>query len=173
MPMEHEKLPGELLLPRDEEYRAAVEDILQNPVVQSMAQYIQHGVTNCLQHCVSVSYRSWLTCKEYGLNATAAARAGLLHDMFLYDWHTYKPQKGERLHGFSHPATAYANAKKEFELSALEEEIILKHMWPLTLNPPKHKEAFVVLYHDKRCSLRETLGLKDKLLEAQAQLQKA
>ncbi|MGD9560097.1 MAG: HD family phosphohydrolase, partial [Oscillospiraceae bacterium] len=93
-----------------------------------------------------------------GLDYRAAARAGLLHDLFLYDWHQHPSVTGARFHGFSHPAEALKNAEKAFALNDMEKEIILKHMWPLTLNPPRYKEAFVVLYHDKVCSFRETMG---------------
>ncbi|MFV0413254.1 MAG: HD family phosphohydrolase [Oscillospiraceae bacterium] len=161
------RLVGDVLVPDVAEYLAEVQDILESPTVQSMKEYIQHGTTNCLEHCVSVSYRSYCTCKEYGLNARAAARAGLLHDMFLYDWHTHKLATGEGLHGFTHPRKALENAEKEFDLTPLEREIILKHMWPLTVTPPKYPEAYVVLYHDKICSLRETLGRPDVRLLAE------
>lgn len=158
-----------IVLPHDEEYLQEVWDILENETFQLMQNYIQHGTTTCLQHCIAVSYHSYCTCLAYGLNARETARAGLLHDLFLYDWHSYKRQKGERLHGFSHPRKALENACKEFNLTPLEQEIILRHMWPLTLRPPKSKEAYVVIYHDKMCSMRETLGLEDKLLLQMAQ----
>lgn len=154
-----ENVPGGVVLPEDEAYLAEVADLLENETVQSMANYVQHGVTSCLQHCISVSYRSWCSCKRYGLDARAAARGGLLHDLFLYDWHKHKPAAGEAMHGFTHARTALENAEKEFDLTEVEREIILKHMWPLTLNPPKYKEAYIVVWHDKACSLRETFGL--------------
>lgn len=143
-------------LPDDAAYLAEVRDILENECFLSMQKYIQHGSTTCLQHCISVSYRSYLTCEKNGLDSRAAARGGLLHDLFLYDWHVQK--NGWRLHGFYHPYHALRNARKEFALTRLEEEIIVRHMWPLTVVPPKHKEAYVVLYHDKICSLQETFG---------------
>lgn len=158
----------EILLPDDPAYLAKVQDILENKAFLSMKDYIQHGVTSCLQHCIAVSYHSYHTCLAYGLNARAAARAGLLHDLFLYDWHHYKREKGEKMHGFSHPKRALENAEKEFDLTDLEKEIILRHMWPLTLRPPKHKEAYVVIYHDKMCSMRETFGKQDELLTTMA-----
>lgn len=157
------KWEGDFMVPDNAAYLAEVDDILSNPVFQSMRQYIQHGTTSCLAHCISVSYRSYLTCEKYGLNSRAAARGGLLHDLFLYDWHD-KEDDRRGLHGFTHPAAALANAEKEFDLTELEKEIILRHMWPLTIKPPRHKEAYVVLYHDKVCSTRETFGLADPFL---------
>lgn len=150
------RINDEVCVPDDANYIAEVRDILENKAFLSMKEYVQHGTTSCLAHCIAVSYLSYKACEKYGLNSRAAARAGLLHDMFLYDWHSHKAEKGEGLHGFSHPQRALQNAEREFELTNLEREIIVKHMWPLTLMPPKHKEAYVVLCYDKVCSLRET-----------------
>jgi uncharacterized protein len=62
-----------------------------------MEKFIQHSDVSCLEHCMSVSYNSYLICRRLGLNYQAAARGGLLHDLFLYDWHVSKPENG--LHG--------------------------------------------------------------------------
>lgn len=94
---------GHVAVPKDEEYLALVRDILENEQVRSMDGYFQHGHTTCLRHSIHVSYLSYLFCKKHGLDARAAARGGLLHDLFLYDWHFYRRRKGERLHGFEHP----------------------------------------------------------------------
>lgn len=147
---------GEVNLPDDEEYLCLVRDIIDNKNVQSMANYIQHGNTSCLEHSINVSYLSYKLCRKKGLNYRSAARAGLLHDLFLYDWHLRPRQKGELLHGFEHPRKALENAQQEFELTAMERNIILRHMWPLTLTPPRYAEAYAVVYYDKVCSLCET-----------------
>ena len=140
----------------DKEYMACVQDIITHPVFLSMEQYIQHGSTTCRAHCIQVSYLSYQICRKYGGNSREAARAGLLHDMFLYDWHTWGRETGERFHGFTHPRTAYNNASKYFQLSSEEGDIILHHMWPLTPVPPKTRAGFAVVYADKLCSLTET-----------------
>ena len=72
------------------EYYSYVEDLINDEVVLQMKNYIQHGTTTCFQHCVNVSYYNYLLCKLFRLNCRDAARAGLLHDLFLYDWHTEK-----------------------------------------------------------------------------------
>ncbi len=110
-------------------------------------------IIDCLRHCLQVSYTSFLVCRALGLDSRSAARGALLHDFFLYDWHGPKPYKG--LHGFIHPGVALKNARSRFGLGALEEEIIRHHMWPLTLIPPKSKEAWVVLLVDKYCACGE------------------
>lgn len=147
---------GALAVPKDPEYLALVADILENEDVLSMEQYTQHGETTCLRHSLNVSYLSYLYCRDHGMDTRAVARAGLLHDLFLYDWHFYHRQPGERLHGFEHPGKALANAKARFHLTEKEEDIILRHMWPLTITPPRFRESYVVVMFDKYCSLMET-----------------
>ena len=64
------------------------------------------------------------------------------------------------MHGFTHPEAALCNASKICELTELEQDIILKHMWPLTLRKiPKYKESFVVNAADKVCALAEMLQI--------------
>ena len=60
------------------------------------------------------------------------------------------------MHGFSHPRTALKNAGREYRLSPREQDIIKKHMWPLTIVPPLCREAWIVTAADKYCSFLET-----------------
>ena len=62
-----------------------VRDILDSPVFQSMDRFMQHGDTTCKAHCIKVSYMSYCICKRLGWDHKEVARAGLLHDFFLYD----------------------------------------------------------------------------------------
>ena len=140
----------------DQEYMECVKDILEHPVFQSMDQYIQHGTTTCKAHCIQVSYLGYKLCKRFGGNWRSAARAGLLHDLFLYDWHTHARETGRHFHGFTHPKEALRNAGKYFELTGEEEVIILRHMWPLTPIPPVTKAGYAVTCADKLCSTLET-----------------
>ncbi len=144
--------------PVADEYMSYVSDLIDHDVVCEMKQYTHHGRTTCFQHCLNVSYYNFVLCKLLSLDARAAARGGLLHDLFLYDWHTHRPRKGRMLHGYTHPADALENAKKHFELTAMEQDIIEKHMFPLTLRPPKYRETVVITLVDKYCGLIEVLS---------------
>jgi len=141
-----------------DEYKDCVNDLIDHEIVRSMENFIQHDNINCLVHSISVSYYSYVICRFLGLDYCAAARGGLLHDLFLYDWHTTKTRNG--LHGFTHPKTALENAKKYYKLNMLEEDIIVKHMWPLTLKMPKYKESYIVSFVDKYCSLIEIVSFE-------------
>lgn len=138
------------------EFFEIVGDIYDTPEFQSMAGYIQHANINRLQHIMSVAYLSYLNAKERGKDYVSAARAAMLHDLFYYDWHV--PGDGtHRLHGYRHPRFALNNAKKLFDLTELEEDIILRHMWPLTIKPPKYAESLIVCLCDKYCANQESI----------------
>jgi len=142
----------------DQQYMEYAADILGHDIFQSLDDYIQHGKTTCKIHCLQVSYFSYRICWKAGLDAKAAARAGLLHDLFLYDWHTYGKQTGKRFHGFTHPRTALNNAERYFNLTDKEKNMILRHMWPLTPIPPSSREGLILVFADKYCSSLEILA---------------
>ncbi|NLI92526.1 MAG: HD family phosphohydrolase [Peptococcaceae bacterium] len=146
-----------------DEYQACIDDLIKSGNLYVMGNFIQHSNISCLEHSISVSYTSYLICRYLRLDYYSAARGGLLHDFFLYDWHTTKTDKG--LHGFTHPYTALENANKLFYLSDLEKDIIIKHMWPLTVKPPKYLESLIVSIADKYCAVKEIFGIKAKILE--------
>ena len=144
---------------KNKEYFSCIQDLIESDPVKLMDTFIQHGHTTTLEHCINVSYLSYKVAKFFKLDYKSAARAGLLHDMFLYDWH--KQPKDDRFldqHGFTHPKKALNNALKYFELNNKEKDIIEKHMWPLTLRQvPKYKESFLVSFIDKYTSSCETV----------------
>lgn len=150
---------------KDRKYMNCVYDIMDNPNFQKMNEFIQHGTTTTLEHCISVSYVSYKICRVLNLDYVSAARGGLLHDLFLYDWHTHAKLTGNHFHGFTHPRVALHNAEKYFDLNDTEKDIIVKHMWPLTIIPPKSMEGFVVMYADKYCGFVETVNrIKNNIL---------
>jgi len=142
----------------DTDYMGCVRDIIESPVFQSMDNYMQHGDTTCKAHCIKVSYMGYCICRKMGWEYAEVARAGLLHDLFLYDWHTHAKETGEHFHGFTHPQTALKNAVKYFNLTEKEKDMILRHMWPLTPIPPKSWDGMVIIYSDKFCGLIETMA---------------
>lgn len=130
-----------------------IRDLVESEDVQKMCNFTQHGDTTTFDHCLMVSFKSFRFCRKFKLDYRAAARGGLLHDLFLYDWHD--KDSGVNLHGFYHPGIALKNAENSFILDDKEREIIKKHMWPLTVVPPKCREAYVICYFDKTCTLKE------------------
>lgn len=127
--------------------------------LEQCRRFIQHGDTSVYRHCIAVAYLSCLLAERLHLRVDwpALVRGALLHDYFLYDWH--EKAAWHRLHGFRHPGFALRNARQDFSLSPREEDIILRHMFPLTPMPPTCREAWLVCLADKLCSLRETARL--------------
>ena len=135
-----------------------LEHLAENPHMEEMNKYIQHGDTSCLLHTVAVAYYSMKLAEKFRIpvHKRELIRGALLHDYFLYDWHDGKPER--KIHGFTHPGTAARNADRDFKLKRLEKDIIQRHMFPLTPKPPMSREAWLVCMVDKGCSLYETFG---------------
>lgn len=140
-----------------EEFYDCIKDIARHPVVLRMKLYPHHGSTNCYQHCMNVAYYNYQWCRFFGLDACSAARGAMLHDLFLYDWHTHTKRTGDHFHGLTHPDAAYKNAVKIYKLNKIEKDIILNHMWPVTIRRvPRTKEGWITTLTDKYCGACET-----------------
>ena len=136
--------------------REHASDILESENFRSTRNYIQHGNMPVHRHCIDVAGKSIAISKLLRIPCSEREliRGALLHDYFLYDWHDR--DHGHSLHGFTHPGTALKNAKKDYDLDPIEENIIHRHMFPLTPVPPVCWEAWIVCLADKYCALKET-----------------
>ena len=141
--------------------REEAPDILRSKNFNHMKRHIQHGnvsvnahVMNVASYSIAISERLHIACSKRDL-----IRGALLHDYFLYDWHIPDKENPHRLHGFYHPGVALRNASKEDERTEREKNIIRRHMWPLTVVPPRCREAWIVTTADKWCSFMETLHM--------------
>lgn len=140
------------------EFIRILRELLATDQVYEMHKYIQHGNTSTFSHCLTVAYYSYLLSLRlpFVIDTVSIVRGAMLHDFYLYDWHI--PDKSHRLHGYVHPGFALANARRYFSLNPIEEDIIGKHMWPMTISKvPIYKESMIVCLIDKICSLAETL----------------
>ena len=135
--------------------RRCGEGILRSEGMQRMRTYKQHGSTSVFAHCVHVACMSVRIAERLHLrvNERAMIRGALLHDYFLYDWHI--SAKEHRWHGFRHAGTALRNASRDFELSDVERDVILKHMFPLNPALPRYRETVIVTLADKLCAVQE------------------
>ena len=147
--------------------QAILQKYEEDPRVQEMDQYIQHGCVTTFEHCRNVARVSFWINRRFHLGAdeTALAEGALLHDFYLYDWHVegrFQNWSGLRtffkMHGFIHPLLARDNADRCFGLTAKEKNIIRSHMWPLTLfHAPSCREAVIVCIADKYCAVIEAM----------------
>ena len=114
---------------------------------------------------MQVAYFTFIACKNLHLDYVSATRAAMLHDLFLYDWRKkYRKMELPGLHAFVHPKIALKNASELFSLNPIEQDVIAKHMWPVTFSFPKYKESYIVTIMDKYSACLETyLYLQTKM----------
>ncbi len=126
-----------------------------------MAGYPQHGSTSRLLHSVAVAYYSYrfAAAAPVTFHMYEMVRGALFHDYFFYD--AQDGDSAHKGHWTRHPAIALENAKKELLLTGIEEDIIRSHMFPLTIRPPHFREAALVSFMDKACSVYEFFKRKD------------
>ncbi|WP_159459731.1 phosphohydrolase [Scatolibacter rhodanostii] len=141
-------------------YREHYSDLYAQCGIVNMQGFTQHGKTSCLLHCAAVSYYSYRLALNLRLrlNYRDLIRGGLLHDYFLYNW---REPNTPKWHGFSHPKTALKNAEAELTLTDVERDVIVNHMFPLTLTPPKYRESALVCLIDKICCVHEFFHRKN------------
>lgn len=142
-----------------QEIRAAAPDILRSKNFRSTRSHVQHGNMTVNDHSMNVAKCSLAISEKLHIpcEKKELIRGALLHDYFLYDWHTQDYVSPHKLHGFYHPGRALKNAQQEYQLTPRERDIIKKHMWPLTISAmPMCREAWIVTMADKWCSLMET-----------------
>lgn len=150
----------------DEEFMNLIKDLYTNETVNKMKKYRQHCDISTFEHSLNVSYISYKICKKLNLDYKSMARAAMLHDLFLYDWRNSKKKLNlEGYHAFVHPKIALKNAVKLYDLNEKEQDIIVKHMWPVTLAIPKYKESWIITLIDKYSAIQETREYIKKKLQ--------
>ncbi len=140
------------------EYYDMVKDLLSNGCVRRLENFNHHFNITRFQHSLNVSYYNFKICRFLHLDARAAARAGLLHDLYFYDNGSLFNFRFNYFNGTNHPKIALYNSSKLEKLTPKESDMILRHMFPLTLSPPKTLEGFIITLTDKGCAVVETIA---------------
>ena len=141
-------------------YLDCVGELLAQPQVQAMKEIRHHPGVSCFEHSLFVSYVAFRLAGRWRGDSRKAARAGLLHDLYLYDPRSLPSYK----QCFAHPLAAERNARALCgELSPEEENGILAHMWPLAPRAPRSRTAAAVCLADKLCATAEVLGIWRRL----------
>lgn len=148
----------------DRKYRILVDDIVENKEFLKLENIIHHEC-NRFDHSVRVSYWSYKVGKMLKLDYEKIARAALLHDFFFEDNidANYKTKITTML---KHPEYALENSKKYYDLTELEEDIILTHMFPIVPRLPKYIESWMVDIVDDVVSIYEKTYVIRKQLSA-------
>jgi len=131
---------------------------LNDPKVKRMQDIRIHRGSNCYIHCFKVAKLAIKRAikRKKKLDLKAILVGAILHDYYLYDWRTNKKLK--KKHAKNHPKIAAANARKDFNISPLVNDIILTHMWPYNFKMfPKTTEARIVMNADNHIATKEAL----------------
>ena len=155
MPVKRELIPSDAV--PSELILQHCSDILMHPNMQVEASCKQHGTTSVLAHSAAVTAAALIVARDLRIpvDVRALARAALLHDYFLYDWHVGSPEN--KLHAFTHPYRAARNAMRDHALTKHERFIVRTHMFPMVPVPPTSREAWIVCLVDKAIATHETL----------------
>jgi uncharacterized protein len=134
---------------------AVCDIVLSGDNLGKMLACKQHKNCNCLQHSIAVAYFSLLVVTRFKIKCSRSRllRCALLHDYHLGDW---REDNGSSFrHGFMHAKVALQNANSEFALDLVEQNAILRHMFPMNPIPPKYIEGVIVCIVDKACAVYE------------------
>lgn len=134
----------------------SVADLTTQASVRRLRQYVHHRRTTRYDHAVLVAYLSFVVARAWNWDSRAAARAGLLHDLF---WQECDNSLSLCIH---HPEMAAENAAKITCLSPKEKNIILSHMWPAGRYLPRCREAWLVDLMDNVVAVLDYLGVSSR-----------
>ena len=137
------------------EFKFIIKDIANNPNVLALKDHVQHAISSRYSHCLSVAFYTYVICKKLGLDYVSATKGAMLHDFYFYNWRNKNVEGQKKFHAFRHPKISLTNACDIFELNNLEKDIIVKHMWPLTIRFPRYLESYIVTFVDKYCATNE------------------
>lgn len=136
----------------NKEYYDIVKDILNNEEFKKRKNYMHHGNTNVYDHSLNVSIMAYKIGKKLNMDVESICVGALLHDFYSTPW----PERTEKTpflkkNGFTHAKDALNNANMYFPelLNEKSENIILRHMFPLNVIPPKYKEGWLITILDK------------------------
>lgn len=150
-------------MPQNKEFEELIHDIITSEEYLKMKKYKHHLHGNTYEHSIAVAYLCYLHYKKKKskVNLAELIRGALLHDYFLYDRHdkTVGVHINGLVHGYTHPKRALENAMKHYpDLTKNEQDIIKRHMFPLTPVPPKTRCGWLVCYYDKVAAIYEYCG---------------
>lgn len=140
-------------------------DIINSDYYQELKKYIAHSNVTVYEHSINVALKSYSIAlkSHFRIDYKSLIVGALFHDFYLYDWHSRNNRPYKGLHGINHPIVSLMNTDQIRELNEIERNIIVSHMFPLTiLHYPIYKEAFIVCLADKLVASREVMK-KDKV----------
>ncbi len=134
-------------------------NIISKQVFKDLKKYPSHGNTTLYTHSINVALLSYKFVQKHHIKCDEKQliKGALLHDLYLYNW----KEKKVKFHLFKHPKISLETTKQYYRLTKKEENIILTHMFPITIwTIPKCKEAWIVCLFDKIEAIKELIKTK-------------
>lgn len=139
-------------------YEDIIRVVLEHPEFQKRKTYMHHENESVYDHSLEVSRMAYKIASVLHLkNSEDIALGALLHDFYDKPWQENREHKKIfEMHGFVHARQANQNAKKYFPeiMNPKIEDMILRHMFPLNITPPRYLGSWVVTFSDKIVSLK-------------------
>lgn len=132
--------------------------ILRNSEFQRRRKFLHHQ-DSVYEHSLRVAWVSYCMAKKIqkyrSINIQNVVISALLHDFYTTPWREYKTPILWKKHGFVHGKIASENAYQIFPnlMNGKIKNSIERHMFPLTIIPPKYLEGWIVSMADKYVSL--------------------
>lgn len=141
----------------EKEYYDIIKEILESEEFQKRKNYKHHGNITVYDHSLKVSQVAYKIAKKLkSMDARSIAVGGLLHDFYDKPWQE-RTEKTKLLkkHGFVHAKEASKNAYRYFPeyMNPKINDMIIKHMFPLNVKPPKYLGSWIVNLSDDIVSL--------------------
>lgn len=132
-------------------FEEIIKDIIENKYFNAIKNEKHHGI-NRLEHSLNVAKVTYLIAKKTKMsNYVQITRAALLHDFFQDS----EVKKSESV--LKHAKIAAENAKKYFNISDMEYNMIASHMFPLSIKYPSSKGAILLTTTDKIVATYEVI----------------
>lgn len=137
-----------------------INEIVNTSDFRKMQTYKHHLHGSTYDHSIRVAYLCYRHCCKHNskVNLKELIRGALLHDYFLYDRHDKIAGKhiNGLMHCYTHPGCALENALEAYpDLTETEQDMIVRHMFPLTPIPPKTRCGWLVCFYDKVAAVKE------------------
>ncbi len=135
-------------------------NVINSERFQAAWKIPHHRKLNVAEHSINVAKESvriatWLKRHGMNVNIEDAVCGSLLHDIGMTEKQIFRSPSWKK--AYTHPDRGAIVARDEYRANAIQENIIRRHMWPICVIPPKHKEGWIVVAADKISSVKELL----------------
>lgn len=148
---------------RTPSFFSLVKDIITTDEFQKMKTYKHHVNCNLFRHSLRVAYLCYKHHIKHKMKIDIKefVQGALLHDYYLYDLHG--DNRKHKFHWFKHPRIALNRALEKYpDLTKTQQDMILRHMFPITPIPPRTKAGWIVCHYDKVAAVNDRYRKRKK-----------